>query len=683
MATIPGIVIFSDYHGRGGRSGPANGIDSGASYSTLATYDLDLHRVFPDDASTGAPTAAALGWYPWFDTRKGTTYVVSSSPAPSTTRVYVNGSPGWTTDEWVGYKLCNSNLSGFGWLNTDVIVTANGSNYFDVAAWTGGTPVAGSGIWLNEGRFTDYAAHKAWRTLTEVLGGGVPTRGGSSALTRTGVLSDLGVGGEGRLMRQLRANVYPTTNFQVMKWITNQPVVDSYDDTTGADRAAFLAEKARWDAAWTELATGNTLSYEHIIVDLSQRDVLDWQTTPGNVVSFLTHLTQMLAWLRSAAVFNNPTAKVYLVCHDERLHLASAPSATTTTSFVNALQRLVATQDTDGTTRTIELGTLGLDLRGSDDVTPQWVPGEDPDYYTTRAYTHDIPTAFAQAIERVEAGVAAGSSAGQPFYIMIGDSITAGIVTDAYVTALDSTVLTKTSRGDTQRIFNGISGVGEPYDFGTNSNTLGTVDTQGGPEFSLLPELADLHPSSGALLLKRGSGGSCLAADYVAYSSGLYGRWARSISTEHWDELEDNVAACLAWVNNTLGKQAELLGIFVNLGTNDAIVAGGGALFEAALPQFCADLRSTYGTHANGKATPIVWRLPQLGTANRIYAEMVTIRAAIRAYAETDEQFVVMDVEDLERESDNVHPTDASTVTEGQRYATSLATIAYPNCTVD
>ena len=682
MATVPGVVLITDYHGRGGRSGPVNGIDSAAAYSTLATYDQDLHRVFPDDASTGAPTAAALGWFPWFDTRKGTTYVVASAPAPSATRVYVDGSPGWTTDEWAGFKVCNSNSTGFGWANTDVVVTANGANYLDVAAWTGATPLAGSGIWLNEGAFTDYAVHKAWRTITEVLGGGVPTRGGSSALTPAGVTADLGIGGEGRLLRYLHENVFTAPPyFQLAKWFTTSPIVGGYDDTTGADRAAFLTEKGRWDAAFTALATGNTLSYEHIIIDLSQRDVLDWQATPANVGSFSTHLTEMIAWLRSAAVLNNSTAKVYLVCHDERLRLAAAPSATTTTAFANALQRLAAVSGSN--IRTVELGTLGLRVRGADATSPTWAPGDDPDYYITHNYTDTSPRAYAQAIESVEAGTATGSSAGQPFYVMLGDSITSGRITDAYVTALDSPTLTGTSRGNTQRIYNGISGAGEAYDFGTNSNTLGTADTQGGPEFSLLPELAARHAASGAYLLKRGSGGSCLIADYTPYSGGLYGRWARSVSGEHWDALETDAANAVAWANTVLGKQAELLGIFVNLGTNDALVAGGGALFAAALPQFCIDLRSTYGTHANGKATPIVWRLPQLGTANRIYDEMVAIRAALRDYAETDAQFVVMDVDDLERESDDVHPTDESTIIEGRRYDTSLGTIAYPNCAVD
>ena len=62
------------------------------------------------------------------------------------------------------------------------------------------------------------------------------------------------------------------------------------------------------------------------------------------------------------------------------------------------------------------------------------------------------------------------------------------------------------------------------------------------------------------------------------------------------------------------------------------------------------------------------------------HAEMVAIRAALKAKAAADPQFIAQNVDDLVRETDDLHETPAASVTRGYRINGDLTTIALPNC---
>src|SRR5262249_49553984 len=107
------------------------------------------------------------------------------------------------------------------------------------------------------------------------------------------------------------------------------------------------------------------------------------------------------------------------------------------------------------------------------------------------------------------------------------------------------------------------------------------------------------------------------------------------------------------------------------------IVSGGGALFAAALAQFVSDMRADFATRTSGKAVPVVWRVPQLGTSTAIYAAAVQVGAAGAALALADPQFIAMNVDDLQRlASDNLHETPESSIAHGQRMVQLLAQVA-------
>ena len=150
-----------------------------------------------------------------------------------------------------------------------------------------------------------------------------------------------------------------------------------------------------------------------------------------------------------------------------------------------------------------------------------------------------------------------------------------------------------------------------------------------------------------------------------------------SLSVRRWDELVADYEGALAYINTTLGKQGDLRGIFVVLGTNDAATAGGGAVFSAALQPFINDLGETFSTRTSGKDLPIIWRKPQLDVVTALPDEILAIRAALEAKALADDQLVLVNVDDLERDAtDDIHETPESTIVDGQRLVAALSTIA-------
>jgi len=272
-----------------------------------------------------------------------------------------------------------------------------------------------------------------------------------------------------------------------------------------------------------------------------------------------------------------------------------------------------------------------------------------------------------------------------PVYIMLGDDLIVGNHCDETFTgALESPTLTNTARVSGQKIYNRATTSVEAYNAHDNSNTSGTAPAAphaAGPEFSLTQKLYARHSSTGFVIVKRGSNSSTLIANGTTYSAGTGGRWSKSYaSTEHYDELGTDISNAFDDINTTLGKQAEVMGFFVSLGTHDQTVDGGGDLFTTELPTFVQNLRTDYGTHTTGKATPVIWRRPALGASGAISAEATKIRTALAKRAAADTQFRVLDADDIELASDNLSEVATGTITIGQRYDNELNRIALPNC---
>lgn len=265
----------------------------------------------------------------------------------------------------------------------------------------------------------------------------------------------------------------------------------------------------------------------------------------------------------------------------------------------------------------------------------------------------------------------------QPVYLLLGDSLTlASALTSAYTTALADPVYTTGDRGALQQIWDYEDQAVENYIAHTNSHGGGTrippaPYTGAGPEFSLLAKLEARHSTDGVVMVKRSSVSATLIAEGTAWvGDPVYGagRWAKSVSGENWDQFQADVTAAMGAINSSPPTLAEVKGIFVALGTNDMAVAGGGDLFTNALEQFVTDLRASYGT----ASTPVVWVLPQIGTDVSIAAEVTKVRAAITSREAADEQFFVVNIDDLPKHTDQIHLAPSSTITMGERMDAAL-----------
>lgn len=664
MATRPGVLIFGGTMVQGGTGTPLAAVTSAGAYPTSETYDLKLHRVTPDDATTGAPTASTLSWWPWYDGNFGTTRTISAS---TSTTLTVSPDPGWTTNQWAGYRVTNNNSTGFGFQNKNVTIVSNTSDTITVAAWTA-TPTVGTLCWFSEGRFTDYHPIGAWRTYTEILAATVPTRGGGSWAQ-----GNQGIGYDAGLVRELLEHVWPVAPyFQVAKY-ANTYTTREYA-SAGSARTTFEAELAKMAAAFALRYPTDTLEWNYVILDLSTADVASWVANPAYFLTYQSNLTTFVAYIKEQL---GADVRVLILNHDRSIRSVSAAGGV---GLANGVHIAVAALDAD--VRILSLEGLGLPLRGT---TAFYVPNEDTPYYAVSAYAKTIPPLLRRAVQVWEADASASTPDGvMPVYILIGDSIEVGPIDSTYSGALDSPTLTASVRDDRQRIWNRSAGAIEPYQAHVNSQTSGSLTLTGraGPEFSLTVELMSRHPDTGFVLIKRASASSCLTDIGAAYDANENGgSWVSATTGEHWDELVQDVTDCMLAINVGMGKQGELMGIFVGLGTNDGAYDDGADAFDAALPGFVDDLRSTFGTHSTGAATPVIWRKPQLGTSTAIPDEMRQIRATLVAFAEDDAQFRLMDVDDLERDvDDNLHETPEASIAHGIRYDEQLDEIALPNC---
>ena len=688
MATVPGILLLGSDSIMGGPS-VGNGsialeldVDGTGDTPMVEFRDPVLASTVPSNAATSITTATTLGWFPWWD--PWSDYIISAWATVSSTNNTVTlttTNAGFTANELVGRKLrlLRAAIPSIGFADRRTITantaTTGGQTTITVNAnWTS-NPITTQLVCMGRGRWTDYNASGGWVNPNEALLGAFPTsysvRGGSG---ETHGVAGVGCGPDSGLLWRLWQQVYTTAPyFQVLKWYADSTTKTAWE-SGGTAVTALAAEIARAETAWEEQSLdANTLSWEWIILDNSQKDVLSWVSTPANAGTYAVDLLSAISAIRTAC--GNASAKVLLINHDETINSVTNAGGTV---VANRAHRLVAAADSN--VFTVDLAGLGTQVYESQ----FWLESANRAYYARHEYWTGYPRRVVDRMKLINAGAAPGSDGGFPVYILIGDSIAAGPVTETFAISNDSPTLTEGARGDNQLIWNAQTGQGEQYNLADNSNTSGTTTgSTGGPEFALMPLLEDRHPE-GFLLIKRASVGSCLIADYLTYSgSGAAGgRWSDGIASEHWDAFVTDFDNAVQWVNETKGKQADVRGAFVILGTNDQAEAGGGALFATELPQFVSDFRTRFATRtvANGtttKALPIVWMRPQLTTSTAIEDESVSIRAAIVARHAADPQFRYIDVDALERnDTDNLHITQEEQIAIAERFAAAIDLIA-------
>lgn len=714
---VPGILYIGGFMVQGG-GGAGQGLN--AAYTTASGIpdtnlkyldDRDVMRICPDittGASAGDDASGDLQCWPWYDGRAGDTLTITASTRYTLT---VSGA-GWDDDEWIGRHITIADYAylipgtGFRW---SVAITDNTSDTLTVAGWgatvgatttvsglryaivaTGSTdftaigaadsnpgttftatgagtgtgtvveiPKPGEDFMIGQGRFDAYHAVRAWRRVSEVVAGVPSFRGGDTWQT-----GGLGVGPTCTMVRKLFENVYNSPPyFHLVKWGSPDKVISGWGNSPNdAARASLVAEMVRVAAAAD--SRGNTISWDHVIIDLSMEDVKYARTGAAEVLdvffNYPTRLREMIAWLRSSAVMNNPTAVVTLVNHDPYMYADTPGFVQQMRTFHSDVSR------TDANTRI-------LDMAGQ--PFGEWDDNPD-DIWTTysQAGFMEYGRKAAEIIRVANAGLNQNISSGFPIYVMLGDSIFVGEILPAWTSNLDSPTLS-VNRPAAQKVYNRGSVSLEVYVPHSNSNTSGSISEKAGPELSLMHELYELHPE-GFALIKRASFGSSLKAEAAAYGTdGVSGGvWSPATVGEHWDELKRDIASCISLVQSSQNKQADLVGAFVSLGTNDCAVAGGGAQFAAELPVFCYSLWEQ-ATRSSGPKFPIIWRRPQDDVGNIPQEEVRAVRTAIEALAANETQFEYIDVDDLERKaSDNIHETPESAVIDGERLVAMLRT---------
>lgn len=658
MATVPGILLIGDYPIQGvgiGEVGLNAVCDSllGTRLSDLC--DRKVMRITPDDPSTGAPTAASLSFWPWFDAlASDTDYTVASS---STTTATVSPSPGWTVNQWALRAATFRNtfpIPGVGFAQR-VQVLSNTADTITFAPTT--APTVGGTFFLGEGRFDDYHPAAGFLVLSEI---GVPSFRGGSSYQNFGN----GVGPDATLVRELWEHVYDEAPyFHLWKYADTGTVNTGWADAPNdASRAAMLAMKTRVDAAAT--ARGNTIAWEFAVIDFSTRDIDSASGTPTFVLTYEARLREMIAWLKGGAVLNNSSLGIILVSHRGDFFGTSSAGAA---PFMRAAHRNIAADtphvaivDLEG----VEIGNGAGDLP-SDEVT-----------MISQAATLEYGREIRRAIQRLQLGTPDTPAGGLPTYLLFGDSITTGPATAAWVAASASPAISGPNppslvRPSNQLIWNSGTGVLEVYEPGANSNTSGSVTATSGPDLSVMAALGELHPD-GFALIKRGASGSGLAVSLGVYSGGEGGRWSKA-ADEHYPELQALFAACCQYVNETMSKQVDLRGAFISLGHNDHVVADGGEAFADELPGFYDDLQRDFGTRTNGDEFPVIWRRPQDDAAGVVPAQMRLVREALQRQQRRKTGLRFIDVDDLERDrTDNLHETPDSAVEHGYRLVRKL-----------
>lgn len=680
MATIPGIFIIggANVHGGDINDTPSTQVTAADPLLLTDAFDRNLLRVIPDDPADASSDADDLSWWPWFDTNFGTTYVVTAATATTVTvELEGGGSPNFTTDEWDGFTLTNSNPTpGYGFENLKISITGNTADTLTISgSWTT-TPTVGTGLWMNEGAFTDYAALGGYRTLVEVLASQISKRGGSSIFQ-----NNSGIGYDGGLLRMLWKQVFTIAPyFVVAKYASGNDIADLA--SAGAQRTSAEEYMTRVNAGFASRYPSDTVDWRYCIIDYTDAEVQSWiDELPGvtQLLAYTTNLAAVNTWLRSSTMMNNASGRIIIPNHDTILRNVDGPAAV---AQMNSYNDTVAAADDN--MRVCRFDGLNLGTNGTS-LTLNNADNDDQEWYVHHHYRNECAQALTDTIKLWEAGAPAEAvKSGMPVYLIIGDSIDVATYMDsAYTGSLESDVYSATTRDSRQRVYNRGNVAIEAYDAHNNSQTSASTNQTGlaGLEFALTVELMNRHPDTGFVIIKRASSSSALATESASYDANENGgRWIKGIVGEHYEELTTDVQNAYQAIFQQFGRQADLRGIFVGLGTNDASVADSGAAFSSALKTFCTNLRNDFGTRTSGKAVPILWRKPQLGLPGRIEDELVAIRAALADYALTDEQFIVVNHDDYETGSDNLHLGPQATFNRAARSAAALDLVALPNC---
>lgn len=672
MATVPGILLLGDDQLHGGPGAGAGSIAieadaTGTGQTALMEWrDQDVMRIVPSSPITGASTASSLGWFPWWDPWSDYVFQTwATLSATSTTVTLSTIGAAFEEDELVGrvIRVCNPSNVG---IQQRRVITANTATAASQTTITVGVawstnPVGTQLAVCGRGRWTDYHPAAGYYHPNE-FGTVFPYRGGSAEWSEP---SGKGVGPDAGLMRLLFDEVYTASPYFQLSKIRQDVTTKTGWETGGDGIAALTAEIAAMATAWTQQGLGaNTLEWQWVILDASQADVRSWIATPANSGTYAVDLISAISAIRTA--IGNASAKILLPVHDEELNNVDNPGGTV---VANRAHRLVA--GADANVFTVDMTGLRTQVYEAS----FWLESANRFHYARHEYWTAYPRRVVDRMKLINAGAPPGVDNGFPVYLLDGDSIAAGPVTETFAASNNSPELSETPRGPNQLIWNAQTGQGEQYNLGDNSLPSGTtMGGTGGPEFALLPLLEQRHPD-GFLLIKRASIGSSLAAEFTPYTSGgqAGGVWSSGVADEHWDAREADFEAAVQWVNETLGKQADVRGALIVLGTNDQAVAGGGALFAAELPVFLSDYRSRFATRtvSVGTATkdlPILWVKPQLGTSTGIDDESREIRAALEAQALVDSQLTVLDIDDLDRDDDdNLHPTPEAHINLAER----------------
>lgn len=672
MASVPGIFYVGSYHIQGGvPTIDAVGrepliVNDFPLQSELNQFkDRDTLRIVPDDPDDGSPIADSIECWPWYDKAAPITiYQVASS---TTTTVTVSPSPGWTTNEWAGRTCTLLNtppIDTFGFKDRLPIVSNTADTLTFEYAVPSGAPAVGQSFFPGVGRFTDYHAVAGATHISEI--GSPSTRGGGS-VDQGGA----GVGPDATMVLELYKNVFPVAPyFHMWKWATVTTVNQGFGDAPNNTFRVFVEDElVRVTAA--AAARGNTIDWQYAIIDFSMNDVELAISDPPSILQYETRLRQMIAWLRSSAALNNATLKVILISHRSDLRAIGAPGGAAYTRGVHS--NIAA--DTDG--------VAILDCEGYRVSGVGLAETEEKQYYAQAEYFR-MGKELARTIQRLANGDPVASEGGFPVYLMLGDSIWVGEATSTWTLNSNSPSISGPTPGfllrpDNQKVWNRGSSVLEVYLPHTNSNTSGSITGTAGPDLSIMAELGDLHPD-GFALIKRAAFGAGMAEGAGDYDSGTGngGRWIKS-AEEHYPELQADFAGAVAYINEVIGKQADMRGAFVSLGHNDnqAPSGTGGTSFAAFIRSFCNDLWADFSTRTSGRKFPIVWRRPQPDAFSADPVRIAQVRAALEAQANRESQFRVVDVDGLERDrDDNLHETPETAVTTGRRMVVALRRVA-------
>lgn len=684
MANVPGVLYIGDPHSQGGdiqdaiRGSLAEDTDNLTIGSPTPTsqleylLDRDSWQITPHRVG-GDAYPVASGAHVWFDhsAMSGNVHKVESSTTTSVTLLTNDVVSGLYSSKILSFINDTNAIFSGTFFDQTVSCTGNTDQVFFFGALSVAPPIA-QGFRAGIGRFMDYHPVGGFLNTTEALNGDVSHRGGS-AVQQGGA----GVGPDAAFMPDFFSKVWPTAPyFHCMKYANGSTVDETWADSPNdSARANFLLNFDRAEVAATE--RGNVIVWDVCIIDQSTMSLTlgTSQEKIDRLFTYETRLTEMIAWVRSAAVTNNPDLKIILINHRSDMWATTGSlSGSLGAPFYRGYHKNIARTD----------GNVGIvDMEGRRVGVAKVNPDDEMRYYAQAEYLY-MGSEIVKTYQRMALGTATDQTGGFPLYFYIGDSIAVGQIVSSWTTTSVNIELTGVTPGDLTRPSNQLTwnrgtGVLEIYKPHTNSNTQGSVTGSASSDLSITAALGKLHPN-GFALLHRGSSSSALHTSLGAftgeagYESG--GVW-RTDAGEHMPELINDFAACASYINNTLAKQVDVRGAFVVLGHNDAAASAGGG-FASAIGGFCDDLNANFNNRTDGTRLPIIWRRPQIdangGTLD--LAEITAVRSSIESLNAGQPWFRMLDVDGKLRDhTDDLHEAPATAVENGYEFVALLSGI--------